>query len=164
MELYFRDNFFSSGETEIMDASGRPIGKVDLRSAFGSSLEIFGAAGESLYEGRFLAFSSKWRVLQAGGEEIGQLRWRMAFFSKRFEYDSYGRGVYQLTSPAMSKEYEIADEDGRIVGRFERVSGWMSAGAFRLECGECQVPPLEWAAVILGMNAMQKQSAAAGGV
>lgn len=48
MHLYFKDNFFSSGITDIMDREGRVIGSLDLKSAFGSSLDVYNA-GERPY-------------------------------------------------------------------------------------------------------------------
>ncbi len=43
MELYFRDNFFNAGRTDIVNARREPAGKLDLKSAFGSSLDVLDA-------------------------------------------------------------------------------------------------------------------------
>ncbi|MDN8590450.1 hypothetical protein Q0V21_16880 [Paenibacillus sp. 11B] len=47
MELYFRDNFFNAGYTEIMnhEQEQEQAGHLDLKSAFGSSLDVFDNSG-----------------------------------------------------------------------------------------------------------------------
>ncbi|TYP72477.1 hypothetical protein [Paenibacillus methanolicus] len=157
MELYFRDNFFNSGSTEILNANQDKIGEVDLRSSFGSSLEVFNVAGGSLYSGEFPFFSGKWTVTGADGAERGRLRGRMSFFSKKFEYEAYGRGVFDIEAGAFSSEYEIRDAQGQLAAAFEKVSGWFSSSAYRLSCETNAVDAFEWVAVILGLNEIQKR-------
>jgi len=157
MMLYFRDNLFNSGTTDILDERNEPVGEVDLRSAFGSSLAVSSRDGSSAYEGKFPFFSGKWIVTGRNGEECGVLRYRLSFLSKRFEYARYGAGTYELTSPAFSREYEIADERGRIVVTFDRVSGWFEASAYRLTVHDGGIDAYEWVAVVLGMHEIQKR-------
>lgn len=162
MKLYFRDNFFNSGETEIEDAGHRSAGKLDLKSAFGSSLDVYREDGAPAASGKFRTLSNKWEVTGAGGEALGVLRSRMTFLAKKYTYETYGRGVFDITSPAFSKEYEVHDVTERRVARFERVSGWFQSGAFCLENLSDKLDSYELIAVIMGVHAIQKrhQSAA----
>ena len=57
MALYFRDNFFSSGMTEIMNDSGVTMGELDLKSAFSASLDVCDLSGRRLCSGKFPFFS-----------------------------------------------------------------------------------------------------------
>ncbi|MCM3749779.1 hypothetical protein M3223_20805 [Paenibacillus pasadenensis] len=161
MELYFKDNFFSIGTTDIMDSAGAPIGLVDLKVASNSTLEVFGANKESLYVGKFPFFSSKWTVLDAKEKELGKLYAKMALFNKRYEYDSNGRGLYRLSSFAHTSDYEITNDEGAIIATFKKTSGWLSPSAYRLNCKDSRIDPMEWVAVILGMNQIQKRQSAA---
>ena len=90
MHLYFKDNFFSSGITDIMDREGSVIGSLDLKSAFGSSLDVYNASGDPVCAGSFRFFSNKWNITGGNGEELGLLRMRMSFYEK-FEYDAGSR-------------------------------------------------------------------------
>ncbi len=157
LELYFRDNFFNSGLTDILDASEGHAGSLDLKSAFGASLDVYGPGGELAYSGGFGFFSSKWTVSDASGQEVGLLRERMAFFSKKYTYEAFGRGEYDILSPAFSREYEVVDGEGRQVARFDQVNGWFSSGAFRLENRSEELDSYELVAVIMGMHAIQKR-------
>ncbi|SEO83078.1 hypothetical protein SAMN04487895_112143 [Paenibacillus sophorae] len=62
MELYFRDNFFNAGVTEILNGQGESAGQIDLKSAFGSAIDVYGKDGQLLYKGSFPFFSGKWEV------------------------------------------------------------------------------------------------------
>jgi hypothetical protein len=157
MKLYFRDNFFNSGLTEILTESNEMAGELDLKSAFGSSLHLYGVDGVLKYSGSFPIFSNKWEVFGADGEEVGVLRHRIAFFSKLFEYDAGERGCYEITSPAFSREYEINDEAGTLVASFERVSGWFSADAYCLENHSDLLNSYELVTVVMGMHEIQKR-------
>jgi len=155
--FYFRDNFFNAGRTEILNDRNDPVGEVDLRSAFGSSLEVFGEDGRPLYGGKFRPLSNKWRVTDAGGEECGLLRHRMSFMSKRYEYDRYGIGIFEITSPAFSRDYEIRDEKGALAGSFKRINGWFQSSAYRLTVHDGRIGGYEWITVIMGMHEIQKR-------
>lgn len=158
MHLYFKDNFFSSGITDIMDREGRVIGSLDLKSAFGSSLDVYNAGGEIVCNGSFRFFSNKWNITGGNGEELGLLRMRMSFFTKKFEYDAGARGVYEITSPAFSNEYEITDETGRVIAQFSRISGWLQAGAYQLQNESDVLDDWELVAVVMGIHQIRKRN------
>ncbi|MCL6458863.1 MAG: hypothetical protein K6T85_12725 [Gorillibacterium sp.] len=166
MQLIFRDSFFSAGRTDIVDASGNPAGVLDLGSAFSAKVEAYNAEGRLACKGKFRhALSSKWLVLGPAEEELGLLRSRMSFLSKRYEYEAYGRGVFEITSPAFSREYEVTQTSGQLVARFERINGFFSSGAFRLDNQLDSLDSYELTVVIMGVHAIQKsqQAAASGG-
>ncbi|MBC8081473.1 MAG: hypothetical protein H7X86_14090 [Gorillibacterium sp.] len=167
MQLIFRDNFFSSGRTEIVDASGNPAGTLDLGSAFSASVEVYNSEGSLVCTGKFRhLLSSKWLVLGPNGEELGLLHSRMSFLSKRYEYEAYGRGNYEITSPVFSREYEITEDSGQVAARFERINGFFSSGAFSLHNDSDRLDSYELTVVIMGVYAIQKsqQAAAPNGV
>ncbi|MDQ0192300.1 hypothetical protein [Paenibacillus wynnii] len=160
MNLYFRDKFFSTGITEILNEKEEDVGHVDLKSAFSSSIDVYGQNGHLLYKGSFPFFSGKWEVANVDGDQIGVLRSRLSFFTKKFTYETHGRGEYEITSPAFSKEYEIADESGVLVAQFERINNWFSSGAFHLNNKSGFLDTYELVAVIMGMHAIQKSQQA----
>ena len=162
MQLIFRDNFFSSGRTEIVDASGNPAGTLNLGSAFSATVEAYNAEDRLVCTGKFRhLLSSKWLVLGPSGEELGLLRSRMSFLSKRYEYEAYGRGNYEITSPAFSREYEITQDNGQLAARFERINGFFSSGAFSLNNNSDRLDSYELTVVIMGVHAIQKSQQAA---
>ncbi|MFD0715421.1 hypothetical protein [Paenibacillus sp. GCM10027626] len=164
MPLYFRDNFFSAGVTEIMNEQGERIGEVDLKTMFGSSLDIRELDGKLVCHGSFRFFSNKWEVTDGGERLLGVLRARMAMFSKKFEYASENNQTYYINSPAFSKAYEIKDHQEQIVAAFERTSNWLMPSAFRLDNITHALDDYELIAVVLGVNAIHKRhnDAAAG--
>jgi len=163
MILYFRDNFFNAGRTEIVNENQEPIGEIDLRNAFGSSLEVFGRdGGGPLFGGKFRMMSNKWRVTDSSGEECGVLRYRFTFMSKRYEYDRYGEGVFEITSPAFSRDYEVRNAKGELVVSFQKVSGWFESTAFRLTVHSGRIDGYEWVSVIMGMHEIRKRQNSAG--
>ena len=161
MKLYFRDNFFSSGVTDILNEQEEKVGHLDLKSAFSSKIDIAGEDGQLLYHGRFPFFSGKWHITDGNGERVGILRSRFSFFKKKYSYDTAGRGSYEIVSPAFSREYDIFDHTGTRVARFEKVNGWFSSGAFLLDNQSDQLDAFELVAVVMGMHAMQKNQSAA---
>lgn len=157
MELYFKDRFFSSGTSEIMDASGNELGYIDLKSAFGSSLDIYDSSSNLIYSGNFRVFSNKWNVLDSHGETIGIVRSRMSFLEKKFEYQAGSRGVFTITSPAFSRDFTIVDEQGDAVAGFEKISGFFSSGAYRLQNNTSEINSYELIAVIMGVHSIRKR-------
>ncbi|WP_040950696.1 hypothetical protein [Gorillibacterium massiliense] len=157
MMLVFRDNFFSSGVTEIVDEAGERAGELDLKSAFSSAADVYDRNGSLVYSGKFPFFSNKWVVSDRNEIEVGNLRYRMSFMSKRYEYDAGGRGIYEITSPAFSKEYEIRSEAGVLVADFSKISGWFDSGAFALNNHSDQLDSYELVCVILGMHQIVKR-------
>lgn len=161
MELYFSDNFFNAGESEILNQSGEAAGKLDLRSLIGSALDVYGPQGELLYSGRFQLMMRRWRVLDSGERDIGLLRPRFTLFSKKFEYDAGERGVYEIESPNFSKEY-IITQNGTEVAEFARTSGWIRSGAYRLR-NRSGLSDYEMVAVVMGVNAIRKRQQSSSG-
>lgn len=164
MELYFRDNFFNAGYTEIMNHEQEQAGHLDLKSAFGSSLDVFDNSG-LICSGKFRMLSNRWDVTSADGREWGVLRARISFFSKKYEYDAGPRGVYDVSAPAFSQEYDITGMGGRTVASFRRTSGWFGSGAFVLDNQSEQLDTYELIAVVMGVHAINKRrnSAASNG-
>jgi hypothetical protein len=157
LKLYFRDNFFNSGQTDILNESNERIGEVELHSAFGSTLDVYDQSGQRKYGGKFPIFSHKWSVIDPSGAECGLLRYRLSFLSKKYEYEAYGRGVFEITSPAFSREYEIRDEKGALTASFEKIDGWFAASAYCLDNQAANMDSYEWIAFVLGMNEIQKR-------
>ncbi|NMO95189.1 hypothetical protein [Paenibacillus lemnae] len=157
MGLYIKDNFFNAGETEVRNEAGEHIGSVDLKSAWGSSLDVYNQDGQKVCSGKFRFFSNKWEVMNADEAVLGVLRMRISFFSKKYEYDAGERGTYEIVSPVFSKEYEILDEGGTKMASFRRVSGWFQSGAYHLENHSPALGDWELAAVVMGVHAIQKR-------
>ncbi|MCQ4086466.1 hypothetical protein [Saccharibacillus sp. JS10] len=159
MELYFSDNFFNAGQTEILNEAGEAVGRLDLRSLFGSALDIYGAGGELLYTGRFQMMLRRWKVLNGNNEEVGVLRPRFTILTKKFSYDAGVRGEYEIESPNFSKDYVIT-RDGSVAAEFSRTSGWIRSGAYRLQ-NYSELPDYELIAVVMGVNAIRKRQRSA---
>lgn len=158
MELYFKDNFFSAGETKIMDTSGSFAGTLDLQSAFSATLSVYGSDDALRYTGKFRFFSGKWEVFDAFDSTLGILRSRFTFFSKRYEYDAGERGIFQIESPAFSNSYSILDTSGTEVASFEKTSNWLQSGAFRLRNDCADLDSYELIAVVMGVHSIQKRA------
>jgi hypothetical protein len=157
MKMYFKDNFFSAGETEIWNEQQEPLGYLNLKSTFGSALEVYNAADILMYSGKFPFLSSKWQVFNSDHTIVGKLRSRFTFFAKNYTYDAYAGGEFSITSPAFSRNYEICDEYGALVASFQKVSGWFSSEAYCLDNTSEQLNNYELIAVVMGMNAIQKR-------
>ncbi|BBI32309.1 hypothetical protein KCTCHS21_17080 [Cohnella abietis] len=157
MNLYFRDNFFNAGVTDILNTEEEKVGHLDLKSTFGSAIDVYGQDGQLKCGGRFSNFSEKWKVAGADGGQLGVLRSRFAFFTQKYTYETEGRGSYDILSPAFSREYSISDESGVLVASFQKVKGWFSSGAFVLDNQSEDLDVYELVAVIMGMHAIQKR-------
>ncbi|RIW26838.1 hypothetical protein D3H55_23465 [Bacillus salacetis] len=159
--LYFADNFFSSGRTEIYNAEKEVVGELDLKSAFSASVDVLNNDGSIMASGKFPFMGNRWVVAGKEGEDIGELRQKWAFFTKRFQYQSLGKGIFSIESEAFSKEYTILDDQGAVICSFERVSGFFSTPAYKLEnFSEC-LSNQELVTVVMGVNAIQKRNNAA---
>ncbi|XEC97000.1 hypothetical protein AB6A23_10935 [Paenibacillus tarimensis] len=161
MELYFNDNFFSAGETQILDASGGQSGTLDLHSAFSAALSVYGPDSALRCRGKFRFFSGKWEVTDGQGSMLGVLRSRFTLFTKRYEYDAGRRGVFQIESPAFSKAYTILDSAGTEAASFDKTSNWLQSGAFRLRNHTTILDSYELIAVVMGVHSIQKTQAQA---
>lgn len=155
-ELYFKDNFFSAGTTDIMNEDGQLRGTLDLKSAFSSSLDVLDLSGIPICFGKF--HWGKWEITDRSGHLLGVLRARLSFFSKRYEYEAQNRGTYEITSQAFSRDYQIRESrSGEVIANFEQVSGWMKARAYRLTNYSEQLDIYELIAVVMGVNAIRKR-------
>jgi len=157
LELYFKDNFFNAGYTEIMNAKQEHAGSLDLKSAFGSSLNVNNVEGALVCSGSFRLLSNKWEITAADGSRLGVLRHRLSFFSKKFEYETEDRGIYEIFSPAFSKEYSITDEYGTAVAQFDKINGWFESGAFCLRNESENLDSYELVAVVMGVHETNKR-------
>lgn len=161
MELYFKDNFFSAGTSAIMDAAGESLGTIDLKSSFGSSLDIYDQTGVKVCGGKFPFFSGKWHISHGEDVILGVVRMRLSFFTKKFEYDAKDRGQFEITAPAFTNEYRVQDSYGQTVATFNRTSSWLQSGAFCLHNHSTLLDSYELIAVVMGIHAIQKQANAA---
>jgi hypothetical protein len=155
--VFFADNFFSSGQTDILTEDESKVGSLDLKSMFSASVDVLDQEDRVLCSGKFKFFSNKWFILNAKEEEVGVLRTRFSFFTKKYEYDSLNRGVYTITSPAFSRDYDVLNQAEEVVAKFEKVSGFFSSGAFRLINSSEQLYLAELVALVMGVNAIQKR-------
>jgi len=164
MTLYFKDNFFSAGRTEIFNSSKEKVGELDLKSAFSSGVDVLDQDGNLVVSGKFPFFSNKWRITDKFEQEIGVLKQKLTFLAKKYEYDAYGRGIYLIESEPFSHTYEIFDEHSNQIARFEKVSAFFESRAYQLSSTTDTVSSEELIAVVMGINAIQKRrsNAAAG--
>lgn len=155
--LYFKDNFFSSGRTEIFNSSREKVGALDLKSAFSSSVDVLDRDDNIVMTGKFTFFSNKWRIYNAYEKEIGVLSGKLSFLSMKYEYVSDGNGTYQIKGEPFSRQYEIMDEDSNTIGRFEKVNGFFASTAYQLNNFNEKFRNEELIAVIMGVNAISKR-------
>ncbi|AOZ93816.1 hypothetical protein [Paenibacillus crassostreae] len=157
MELYFKDNFFSSGESDIMNTAGEVIGRIDLKSAFSSSLDVYVSSGQLACTGKFRMLLNKWVIADRRDIQLGVLSRRMSFLKKKYEYETDNRGIFEITSPAFSKEYIIQKSNGENVASFSRINNWLQSGAFRLCNDAKELDSYELVAVVMGVHEIQKR-------
>jgi uncharacterized protein YxjI len=156
--VYFTDNFFSAGRTEIFNESKVKVGELDLKSMFSAGVEILDLEGRVITSGKFPFMGVKWRIYDSQGEEIGALKQKLSFFSKSYEYDAQGRGYFYIKSEAFSKQYDIFQDGTNIVATFEKISGFFSSPAFQLTNHSTQLSTEELIAVVMGVNAIQRRN------
>lgn len=105
--VYFQDNFFSSGETEIRDGTNQCIGSLDLKSAFSSSVAVMDEGGHEVMHGFFRFLSNSWYVEDGNRAQLGSLKPAWFSFSKKYHYQTNSRGNYEITSPAFLKDKKV---------------------------------------------------------
>jgi uncharacterized protein YxjI len=154
--VWFKDNFLSSGSTEIWDRDEQVIGELNLLSMFNSGIQVLDLQGQILTIGKFPFFSNKWIVMDGSENEIGRLSARFTLFSKKYEYQSLAGGVFEIHGQAFSSEYDILDAQGQVAARFAKVSGFFSAAAYQLS-NDTSLPTEEWIAVVMGVHALQQR-------
>jgi uncharacterized protein YxjI len=156
--VYFQDNFFSAGRTEIFNESKEKVGELDLKSMFSSGVEVLDLNERVIVSGKFPFMGVKWRIYDSNGGEMGLLKQKITFFSKKFEYQASERGSFQIKSEAFSKQYEVYKDDSIIVAKFEKISGFFSSPAFQLTNYSEQLSTEELIAVVMGVNAIQRSN------
>jgi len=72
-ELYFKDTFFSSGESGILDEAGENVGMMDLHGLARARVDIYGPEGELRYTAKLMPFLLWWKVTNPAKEELGML-------------------------------------------------------------------------------------------
>ncbi|WP_174612940.1 hypothetical protein [Virgibacillus ihumii] len=160
--IYFTDNFFSAGTTEIFNGDQEKIGSIDLKSAFSSSVDILDVQGNIVAKGSFRFLSRGWNVIDYCEQEIGKLKQRFAFFAKKFVYHSYHHGEYEIKSEAFSKEFDIFDQNGNPVAAFRKVSGFFQSPAYELNSQSTKLSKEELIAVVMGVNMIMKRNNSTG--
>ncbi|CAG7649577.1 hypothetical protein ACFQI7_26380 [Paenibacillus allorhizosphaerae] len=155
-KVYFRDNFLSSGETDITDEREWKVGSLDLHSMFGSGITVRDASGREIVKGKFPVFSNTWTISDHMDRELGRLKAKLTFFAKRFVYVSVSGQELYIESPAFSNEYEVKTAEGSTAAHFRKISGMFSAGAFEL-VNDSNFPMEELIAVVMGVHAIRKR-------
>lgn len=156
--LYFTENFFSSGMTDIYNEAKEKVGKLDLKSMFSSGVDVLDLQGNIVASGKFPFLSSKWKISNQLSQEIGCLRGRFSLFSKKYEYDAYGNNIYEIKSGGFSKLYEVFKDETTLVCKFEKISGFFSSPAFRLESFSSELSPEELILIVMGVHAIQRRN------
>lgn len=156
--LYFSDGFFSSGQKNIYTEDEHIVGKLDLKSAFTSTIDVLDLKGNVLISGKFPLFSNRWIVTNQEGDELGFLRARFSFFAKKYEYTAHNRGIFRIDSETFSERYEILHENGKQVGQFKKESVILSNPAYELSQVSEDIEIGEMIAVVMGVNAIKKRS------
>ena len=156
--LYFSDHFFSSGQKDIYTSDENVVGKLDLKSAFTSTIDVLDLKGNILISGKFPLFSNRWIITNQEGNELGFVRARFSFFAKKYEYTAHDRGIFRIDSETFSKSYEILNEKGKQVGQFKKVNSVLSSPAYELSQVSKDIEIGEMIAVVMGVNAIQKRS------
>lgn len=159
MELFFKDNFLSTGVTEIVDEGGTEIGRLDLKSVFSPSVDVYGRSGELFYAGKLetVNLRRRWMVYEANGEEAGELRSKFSLAGRIFEYDAGRRGLYGIHAPFSLKEFYITENDEEIAS-FANTNKWFSPHAYVLRAPFPRIEPYEWVAVVMGISALVTDS------
>lgn len=155
--VYFRDNFFSAGTTDVYSEDGDTIATLDLISMFSSGVELQDRNGNVQYSGRFQFFSNRWEVTDVSGNRVGELLHRIAFLAKRYTYEAFERGVFTIESEPFSRQYSVHDEGGNEVASLRKVNTWLEPAAYELINDAENLPTGEMIVVVMGMNAIQKR-------
>ncbi|WP_047983156.1 hypothetical protein [Ornithinibacillus californiensis] len=155
--LYFHDNFFSSGTTDIYNSQKEIVGTLDLKSAFSDGVDVLDPEGTLQLRGYFPFFSHKWNVVNSTEDTVGILRARFALFRKLFEYEASDQGFYTIESEAFSREYSVLNPSGSLICEFKRVDDFFESPAFQLINYSDTIPSIEWITIVMGVNAIQKR-------
>lgn len=156
--IYFKDNFFSKGITQIYNCDKEQIGQLDLKSAFSSSVDVQDRDGKVIAKGFFPFMSRKWHVVGDDESQRGILKQKITFFSKKFEYVSDHFGVLVIESAAFSNEYRMMDENEEVVVEFKKISGFFEVPVFQLKNGTESIENEEMIAIVMGVNMINKRN------
>ncbi|MBM7581104.1 LURP-one-related/scramblase family protein [Jeotgalibacillus terrae] len=159
--MYFSDQFFSAGKTDIFNGNKEKIGAIDHKSAFTSGINIEDIYGETVIEAGFSFFSNKWSIKRAE-EELGFVKYAISFFTKKYRYFKNGQ-EFEIESPAFSKEYTVFNSAKEEVATFRKVSGFFQSSAYELTNHTDVFEADELIAVIMGVNAIEKRNQGASG-
>ncbi|KYG28129.1 hypothetical protein [Alkalihalobacillus trypoxylicola] len=161
--IYIKDNFFSTGVTDIYDQNQNVVGSLDLKSIFLTKVSVLNAEGIEIIQGRFQsAFSNKWLVLNAEEKQLGRLQTPFFTMKKKYSYLSANGKEYRIHSLAFSKDYQVTDmASGQVVADFKRVSSYFLTAAYELQNHSNNISTEELIGVVMGVNAIQKRKAAA---
>lgn len=160
--IYFQDNFFSSGLTEIRNQDFIKLGLLDLKTAFSRKVSLLDLDRQEVMRGMFVHFfSRKWKVIDAAGIEQGIVQQKLFSFTKTFAYYKPNGAHFRIESPIFSREYNIYDHNEELVAQFHRVSSFFSVPAFKLDNHSNELSTEELIIVIMGVNAIQKNNNAA---
>ncbi|MDF2664074.1 MAG: hypothetical protein K0Q94_6865 [Paenibacillus sp.] len=158
--LYFKDNFFSAGETPITDENGRTLGFLNLHGMFDSGITVTDASGTPAAGGKFRFFSNAWIVSDRYGNELGVLKPKFAFFKQRYVYESSRHRELSIESPAFSREYVVRDYRDETVAHFRRINGMFASGAYELN-NRSELSAEELITVVMGVHGIMKRQQAA---
>ena len=156
--LYFSDHFFTSGKKYIYTMDKHIVGKLDLKSAFTSTIDVLDIKDNILISGKFPLFSNRWVVTNQDGHELGFVRARFGFFAKKYEYTAHDRGTFRIDSEASTHRYEILNENGNQIGQFKKVHSVISSLTYELSQFSKEIEIGEMIAVVMGVNAIKKRS------
>lgn len=154
--VYFENNFFSMGLTDIWDEQERRIGRLDLQDLFSSGVTVLDLHGKELASGAFRFFSNTWVVKDGDGNEAGELRGKFAFLASKYEYEHMRFGAFPIASEMFSQQYSIETADGDPAASFERTNHVLGPASFRLH-NVSELPTAEWIAVVMGVHAIQQR-------
>ncbi|NBI27523.1 hypothetical protein [Chengkuizengella marina] len=154
--VYFKDNFFSSGLTDIYAENKEKVGELDLKSSFSTSIEVCDEKGFTVIKGGFRFFSNKWVISDSIGHELGIVRAKISFFSKKYVYETRSN-EYHIYSPSFSRQYEITDEAQKLVAQFNKMNGFFESSAYKLTNNSTKLSTPELVAIVMGVNAITKR-------
>lgn len=155
--VFFSDNFFSAGRTDILNDQKEKIGEIDLKSAFSSSIDVLDLNGVIVVNGKFPVFGNRWKIYNQSNREIGEVKVKFTFLAQKYEYQVYGGKAFTIQAEPFSRKYEIFNDHQELIAKFAKVSGFFSAAAFQLSSFTEEISVEELVAVVMGVNAIQKR-------
>ncbi|GGM24368.1 hypothetical protein GCM10011351_07660 [Paraliobacillus quinghaiensis] len=155
--LYFSNNLFSAGKTEILTETKEVVGELDLKSMFSSGVDVLDANGNIVMKGSFKFMSSKWITKDKNDQEIGLLKKPFFSIGKKYVYTSYQYGEYYIESAAFSKDYTVLNQQNEQVATFKKVSGFMQSSAYQLQNFSPNLSDEELIVVVMGVNMITRR-------